>query len=95
MSRSVLFSLQAEENLDKILAYWDNRNKSAVFSGKLTAEILSKAEQLAKYPEMGKPTSLIGFKEIRVNNYRLVYEYDDSVLGIVAIQDLRQEYLKP
>jgi len=95
VARTVVFTAEAEQNLEKILSYWNTRNKSTVFSKKLTRAVLNAGNQVAKNPKLGKSTSITDFRSFKVNNYRLVYEFNDYMLAIVTIQDLRQEFNKP
>ncbi len=95
MARKVVWSPEAEQNFEDILTYWKDRNKSNNFGKKLKIEVIATTKFAAQNPMAGKPTSLNKFRSIKVNNYRIVYAFEENILLVVSVQDLRRKELKP
>ena len=95
MALKVVWSEEAIQNRKDLFEYWNQRNKSRVFSQKLFNLFEDNLAKLSRNPIVGRPTSIDNVRAIRVNNYRLVYTFDKERLTLLTIQDLRQEELKP
>ncbi|HAY90057.1 MAG TPA: type II toxin-antitoxin system RelE/ParE family toxin [Bacteroidetes bacterium] len=95
MALKVVWSEEAIQNRKDLFEYWNQRNKSRVFSQKLFNLFEDNLAKLSRNPIVGRPTSIDNVRAIRVNNYRLVYAFDKERLTLLTIQDLRQEELKP
>ena len=95
MALKVVWSEEAIQNRKDLFEYWNQRNKSRVFSQKLFNLFEDNLAKLSRNPIVGRPTSIDNVRAIRVNNYRLFYTFDKERLTLLTIQDLRQEELKP
>jgi toxin YoeB len=91
MAFKIVWSEKALIDLSQILNYWVERNKSNLYSLKLSEMILNRVELLAKYPNLGKRTNA---KEIRahlVKDYFLFYKIKDKNLIIISVFDTRKD----
>lgn len=93
MALKVVWSEEAIQNRKDLFEYWNQRNKSRVFSQKLFNLFEDNLAKLSRNPIVGRPTSIDNVRAIRVNNYRLVCTFDKERLTLLTIQDLRQEEL--
>ncbi|HRO42470.1 MAG TPA: type II toxin-antitoxin system RelE/ParE family toxin [Flavipsychrobacter sp.] len=87
--RRVIWSLTAQADRKAILNYWKKRNKSSVYPKKLRQTINHIIQQLLSQPHIGAELT----KHIRkktVNDYLIIYEFNDEVLLILSIFDTRQ-----
>ena len=94
MAKEIVWSLRAQNNRKEIFTYWNNRNKSNLYSLKLNSLFIDAANLIAKFPKIGKPT---GYKETRVKlvrDYLMIYKEEDTFVSIVTIWDGRQNPLK-
>jgi plasmid stabilization system protein ParE len=54
MVKKIKWSIRARQERLEILEYWANRNKSKVYSAKLSREFLDNIDLLPKAPYIGK-----------------------------------------
>ena len=90
MAKRVIWSKDAQENRKDILEYWNNRNKSRVYSRKLNQLFIEAVKLIAVYPEIGKLTE---YKDVRikiVRDYLVIYRAETNQIVILSIWDSRQ-----
>ena len=93
MSHKVIFSQQALDDLEQIVAYISQDSKNAAL--KLYDKIIEKTGRLSDFPMMGMlvPDEKIGkhgFRMIRHGNYLLFYKvYDTSVFVLRILHGAR------
>ena len=84
-----------------ILSYWNNRNKSTVYTAKLIRIIAQRIKIISKNPESFQTTV---FPETRVSalgHFSILYQFSNNNLTIIAFWDNRQnpkklfEIIKP
>ena len=94
MVKKIVWSAKAQRDRKEILLYWNDRNKSNLYSQKLNYLFIDATNLIAKFPKIGKPS---GYKDTRikiVRDYLIIYkEYPDLIL-IVTLWDGRQNPLK-
>lgn len=91
VKRKIIWSKTAYFQRKNILLYWLHRNKSNVYSKKLLLEISKNAENLIKFPDLGKPTDITNIRVLVMNNYSLFYTYSKTEIIIVTFWDNRQD----
>jgi addiction module RelE/StbE family toxin len=93
MVKKIVWSAKAQSDRREIFLYWNQRNKSTSYSRKLNYLFIDAANQIAKFPKIGKPS---GYKDSSikiVRDYLIVYkEYEDLIL-IITVWDGRQNPL--
>jgi addiction module RelE/StbE family toxin len=90
MAKQVIWSLRAQDDRKKILAYWIDRNKSNQYSKKLN-QLFKEAVKLIKtYPQIGKRTDDLTARIKIVRDYLIVYEETETQIHILTIWDSRQ-----
>jgi toxin YoeB len=86
----IVWTLKAQSDRRKILAYWKARNKSVVNSKKLDQLIRESLNLIQKYPCIGKPTNRKNIRIKVVRDYFLIYEITNNEIVILRIRDSRQ-----
>ncbi len=58
MAKEIVWSLKAQNNRKEIFTYWNNRNKSNLYSLKLNSLFIDAATLIAKFPKIGNRPGL-------------------------------------
>jgi len=90
MSRNVIWTEKALNDLREISDYWDNRNKSSSFSEKLYDLFLKALYLVSIAPKLGLPTDLDNVRIKLVRDYWIFYTYDDAVIIVLQIRSTHQ-----
>ncbi|MBK7959553.1 MAG: type II toxin-antitoxin system RelE/ParE family toxin [Bacteroidetes bacterium] len=91
MVEKVVWSKEAARERNEILAYWNERNKSNVYSMKLLDLIRNAIETIKLFPEIGIPTSRPDTRLKIVRDYFIVYKIEKERLLILSFWDARQD----
>ena len=92
MVRRIIWSVRAQKDRIEIFKYWNERNKSNLYSKKLNELFKEAVELIANYPEIGKPTDDKIARIKIVRDYLIIYEIDEKdQLLILSIWDSRQD----
>ena len=90
MAKRLIWTPQAQNNRIEIFEYWNNRNKSKIYSRKLNDIFSEHIEIILKYPNIGLPTDIENVRSRTVRDYQIIYfDTHDSII-ILAIWDSRQ-----
>jgi toxin YoeB len=90
MAKIIIWSANAQLDRKDILTYWNNRNKSNVYSIKLNLLFIETSLLLVIHPLTGRKTSIENVRVKIVRDYMMVYKSTASELQILAIFDTRQ-----
>lgn len=90
MARRIVWVLQAQNDRKDILAYWQDKNKSANYSKKLDKLFRDALKLTAKYPFIEKPTNQKNIRIKIVRSYFLIYEIRTEEIIVLRIWDSRQ-----
>jgi plasmid stabilization system protein ParE len=88
--RRIVWSSIAENELEKILEFYQTRNKSNIYSQKLYKKIKSAIILAAQKPNIGSKTKLKNIRGLIIDNYFVFYEIGVNELIILKIWDCRQ-----
>ncbi len=99
MAKEVIWSLKAQESRKDILTYWNNRNKSNIYSIKLNQLFKETIHLITVFPHSGRLTDIENIRFRFVRDYIIVYEESQREIIILLIWDSRQnpdklKYLK-
>ena len=96
MNFKIIWSAQAENELDKIFGYY-LENVSASVAKKLVKEIIAEPRKLTANPEISQIEELLLDREVQYryllcNNYKLIYSIDskENFIKIADVFDTRQ-----
>lgn len=91
MVRQIIQAIRAQQDRKAILLYWNERNKSKIYSKKLNKLFIEAAELLSNHPKLGRKTDMDNIRIKILKDYLMIYEFDDKYLNILAIFDSRQD----
>ena len=85
MVRQVIWSVRAQNDRKEIFEYWNNRNKSNLYSKKLNELIKESLSLTAKYPLIGKLTDRINIRVKVLRDYLIIYEVLPTEIIVLTI----------
>ncbi len=91
MVKKIKWSIRARQERLEILEYWANRNKSKVYSIKLSQEFLVNINLLPKAPYIGKSVQIEDVRFLIVRDYLIYYQINDTYIEIITIWDTRRD----
>ncbi len=86
MVRRVVWTKKAKDELIAIFQYWNNRNKSNIFSIKLNTQIEEELKLILEFPKIGRVTDIPNVYVKVIQKYLLYYEFVDDVLYVLTIR---------
>jgi addiction module RelE/StbE family toxin len=90
MVRQITWTARAQNDRRKIFEYWNNRNKSNLYSRKLNELIRQSLVLIAKYPLIGKRTDKKNVRLKVLKEYLIIYEVLPKEIIVLTIWDCRQ-----
>ena len=90
MARRLIWSVEARNSRKNTFDYWNNRNKSKVYSRKLNLLFNTNLKIVIHLPEFGKPTFLEDTKFIIVSHFEIFYKITPKEIVVLDIWDTRQ-----
>ena len=94
MVRKIVWAKEASFERNEILAYWNHRNKSNLYSKKLLLLFKGALNSIKLSPEVGKPTNRQDTKLRIVRDYFIVYRIKPDTIRILSVWDMRQNPAK-
>jgi toxin YoeB len=91
MAKRVIWSEDAFRDKEQIYSYWNNRNKSNLYSRKLNRLFGDTIKSILQMPSIGKNTNIENVKRIIARDFFLIYEESETTLTILRIWDSRQD----
>jgi plasmid stabilization system protein ParE len=80
----------AKLDLFTILEYYNQRNKSKVYSKKLYTKITKSIIQISKNPKIGIQTDYDSVRSYISGDYQIIYEVFNQLILIIMIWDCRR-----
>ncbi len=90
MVRRLIWSIEARNSRKSIFEYWNNRNKSKIYSRKLNLLFTENLAIVLKLPEFGISTTSTDVKFIIVSHFELVYKITETEIVVIDVWDTRQ-----
>lgn len=90
MVRRLIWSIEARTSRKNIFDYWNNRNKSKVYSNKLNLLFKENLLIVSKLPEFGNPTKNDDIKFIIISHFEIIYQITEFEIVVLDIWDTRQ-----
>jgi toxin YoeB len=91
MVKKIIWTKEALDNKLKILNYWNQRNKSKVYSKKLNKLFKDSTKVIQRFPSLGRPSSLKDYKNIQAKEYLIFYRETEESIYILQVWDGRQD----
>lgn len=86
MAKQIVWTNKAKNELIDILQYWNNRNKSNIFSIKLNDLIEEQLNLIAEFPNIGRKTDVENVCVKVIQKYLLYYEILHNTLYVLTIR---------
>lgn len=90
MVRRLIWSVDARSSRKNIFDYWNNRNKSKIYSRKLNLFFNEDLKLVQKMPEFGSTTSIKNINFIIVSHFEIIYKITEFEIVVLDIWDTRQ-----
>jgi plasmid stabilization system protein ParE len=91
VKRRVVWSRNSEIQLQQILTFFNERNKSDKYSQKLYKKFKKSLQIASKKPEIGVKTKIDAVKGLIVSDYILYYEILEDKIMVLKVWDCRQD----
>jgi len=91
MVEKIIWSKEASQDRNNIIAYWNRRNKSNLYSKKLLLMFKEATKTLKLFPAIGKPINRLNTKLKIVRDYFIVYRIQEDTIRILSVWDSRQD----
>ena len=90
MVRQIIWTERAQKERIEIFSFWNNRNKSVIYSKKLNELTKESLVLICKYPLIGKLTNKENVKVKVLREYLIIYEITINEIVVLSIWDCRQ-----
>lgn len=90
MVRRLIWTIEARNSRKSIFDYWNNQNKSKVYSRKLNFLFNTNLKIVTQLPEFGQPTLRDDSKYIIVSHFEIIYKITSNEIVVLDIWDTRQ-----
>lgn len=90
MVKRVIWSEDAYQDKIQVFSYWNQRNKSNLYSRKLNRLFKDTIKSIIETPSIGRYTNIEHVKRIIARDYFIIYEESESTITILRIWDSRQ-----
>jgi len=88
--REVIWTKISEIQLQEILEFFTNRNKSGEYSRKLYKKFKAELKAVSKNPELGIKTKLDLIRGLIIEDYIIFYEILEDRIIVLKVWDCRQ-----
>jgi toxin YoeB len=88
--RKIVWSINAILTKKSIFKYWNNRNKSTVYSKKLDILFYEILERISQSTEASIATKIENIRAILIRDYYLIFEISEFTIKVLDIWDTRQ-----
>ncbi len=91
MVRKIEWTLEGRVSKLEILQYWNDRNKSNIYSKKLNKLFTDSLKAIVRHPHFGKPTEESNIKVITARFYDIFYRELPDSIHVLLIWDTRRD----
>lgn len=88
--RAIIWTKTANIQLEEILKYWVQRNKSNIYSKKLLKVITKRTTQPSESPYIGKLTDFEKTRTVSLGQFSIFYQITTEKIIITVFWDNRQ-----
>lgn len=90
MAKQVIWSLEAEIDLTKILEFYFYKDFAKTYAKRLNEIFEKEIEQISHYPQIGVSCNSENVRVKIVGHYQIIYENTDEIIYVLRIWDTRQ-----
>ena len=91
VKRTIVWTLTASKQRREILVYWNNRNKSSIYSEKIIIFTKTRLNIVLNNPLIGKITDFPNTRVITLGHFSVFYQFNRKFIIISAFWDNRQD----
>ena len=88
--RTLIWSPEAQEDLDEILAFYRERNGNSEYSDRLSEEIRKALERVVSNPKYGPRWIKRGFRSVNVKPFQVFYRVTKNEIRVSRVWDARR-----
>lgn len=89
-TRKIVWTTFARESRTSIFSYWNERNKSTVYSKKLNLQFQESIKQVVIFPESSIKSNNENIRLKIASHFEIIYSFDETHIFIMDIWDTRQ-----
>ena len=89
--KPVIWYPEAKSELVEILEFFDERNGSCLYSGKLYSKIEKRLSLVADDYLLGEETNRENIRQLVVENYSILYRLRSEAVDVLSIRDGRRD----
>lgn len=90
MVRKIIWTTRAQRERIEIYSFWNEHNKSPVYSSKLHDLIKASLRLISLYPLIGKRTEKQNVRVKVLLDYLIIYEITENEIVVLSFWDCRQ-----
>ncbi|MCX6220937.1 MAG: type II toxin-antitoxin system RelE/ParE family toxin [Bacteroidia bacterium] len=90
MARQIIWTQRAQKDRIEIFSFWNDRNKSVIYSKKLNELIKESLVLICKHPLIGRLTNKENVRVKVLREYLIIYEISINEIVVLSIWDCRQ-----
>ena len=94
MARVIEFSVRSTKQLQKILAFYDERNGSDAYSRRLMQNLMDDLQLMAKVPLASSPSTRPDVRFFYLMGFTIIFRYDTQKLTVLSVRSSRRKPLK-
>ena len=94
MARLIEFSVRSTKQLQKILAFYDERNGSDEYSRHLVQTLMNDLELMAKMPLASSPSTRPDVRFFYLMGFTIIFRYNTKKITVLSIRSSRRKPLK-
>lgn len=94
MARLIEFSRRSTNQLQKILAFYDERNGSDAYSRQLLKCLLDEVNRIAVTPTIGSPSTRLDVRFFYLMGFTVIYRFNSKRVTILSIRSSARRPLK-
>ena len=94
MALIIEFSRRSTTQLEKILAFYDERNGSDVYSRRLLRCLLEELNRLAQTPTASSPSTRSDVRFFYLMGFTIIFRYNSRFLTVLSIRSSAKKPLK-
>ena len=94
MAREIEFSVRSTKQLQKILAFYDERNGSDAYSRRLMHNLLDDLQLIAKMPQASSPSTRPDVRFFYLMGFTIIFRFNTKKLTVLSIRSSHRRPLK-
>ena len=94
MARIIEFSVRSTQQLQKILAFYDERNGSDAYSRRLLQSLMDDLQLLAKMPMASSPSTRPDVRFFYLMGFTVIFRFNSRKLIVLSIRSSQRKPLK-